>query len=169
MDLHVSLKDFQGLADTLKALMRKWILGPVFFPRAVHTALGVHLTDKKGPHFSQAPHSPSPSEPPEPQICQSPPCTLRTSSPHVMGLPPTSTPSAQSLHLRCSPHFCLYSSIFLFPSVRPSPPGLPLHSFLALGCFRQRACLIIFPCYLMTFHVVLPFQQHCMLLEGKDV
>lgn len=78
-------------------------------------------------------------------------------------LPPHPSPSIMdalltSLSTQIARPFLVWSWIHRVP-----------HNFLALGYICQRACLILFPCYLMLFYVFLPFQQHCMLLKGKDV
>lgn len=71
--------------------MKALFLGPIFFLRAAYMAVGVYLTDSKGPHAALSPHSPSPNMPPKLQRCILPP-----SAPKGMGTPGHRTHS----HLR---------------------------------------------------------------------
>lgn len=169
VDLSVSLKDIQGLARHTHTWTKIWIHGPVFFPSGeAYIAVRVHLTGNEGPHSS--PLTPftitqhASWAPNMPDLLALPQGLVHTTSQvSFPPLPPHPSPSIvdallTSLSTQIARPFLVWSWIHRVP-----------HNFLALGYICQRACLILFPCYLMLFYVFLPFQQHCMLLKGKDV
>lgn len=176
MDLRVFLNDLQGLARHTQSLKEDEILGPAFFPRAACVAVEVHLTDCQGAQSSSltpltiTQHA---SWVPKMQTSSLCPEGLYTSCcrTHSYLCPPTPVPSS----------WMLLSSLLQFShcaSVSPSPltpanpsvviptlaPPPPRASDSWFCC--QRACLIIFPSYLMALYVSV-FSTRVHVAQGQ--